>query len=395
MKINNTISFALDQFLHTDDLLNEIPGDVIGPTVSLCHHCHQHIPAYTYSINGQLWMVKKCRMHGVSHHMIERDYDFIKQLSHGSDWAPNDTVLMEVSDRCNVDCPHCYHIPDNTIPDKSIGHVLREIKTFYKPDLDICLTGAEASMRRDFPELISSILSEFPGVTVSTLTNGIRFADKDFLKQCVDAGLSRVRLGLNHSSYLDNKTIRKKQIQSIYNLQDLGQPMNYIGYTMASMSELEDILEETTSSDWHPFTYRIRYGSDIGRYPDQQRMYVSDIFKITQAWCKSKGKKFKIMDQADNNLYHVMVTIDNVPYRLIQWCDETDINMEELRTGPWCSFVPGGVTNFLHQVIRRDVWKNQQIPLTDNVPLRYRLNGHLSTAPLDFRSLNDPDKYIL
>lgn len=378
------VSFPLDQFSCADELINEVPSGLLSPTVSLCHHCYQHIPAYTYHKDNQLWMVKECRMHGVSHHMIERDYDFIKNLSHGVEFQSNSTVLIEVTDRCNVDCPHCYHIPDNHTQDRSIEDIVQQIETFYRPGMDICLTGAEATLRRDFPELIRRLNAHFDNILISVLTNGIRFADKDFLKQCIDAGLKKVRLGLNHPSYLNNETIRKKQIQSILNFKELVGSMNYIGYTMASVSELEDILEETTSNNWNPHMYRIRYGSDIGRYPDQERMYVSDIFKIAKSWCEKNNKSFSIIENADNNIYHVMVKIDGVPYRLIQWCDETDINMEELACGPWCCFVSDGVTNFLHQIIRRDVWKNKKIFLPDLPPSRYLLENVDSLTPFNF-----------
>jgi len=50
--------------------------------------------------------------------------------------------------------------------------------------------------------------------------------------------------------------------------------------------------------------------------------------------------------------------------------------MEELCTGPWCDFVPDGITNFLNQVIRRDVWKNKNIILPDSPPLRYQVGGY-------------------
>ena len=384
---SNPVSFSVNQFAHTDALIESVVDQVVRPTVSLCHQCHQHIPAYTYHKDNQLWMVKQCRLHGISHHMIERDYSFMQQLNHGNRHRNDDIVLIEVSDRCNVDCPHCYHMPDNSISDRPMSDIIEQVKKFYKPGMDICLTGAEASLRKDFPELITELYNNFDGITVSTLTNGIRFADPDFLKKCIDAGLQRIRLGLNHPSYLDNNTIRHKQIQSIYNLKDLGNIMGYIGYTMASISELEDILEETTNSDWTPGMYRIRYGSDIGRYPNQERMYVSDICKIVKSWCKKRGKSFSIIDDADNNIYHVMTLIDGVPYRLIQWCDETDIDMEELRCGPWCDFVHDGVTNFLHQVIRRDVWKNKNIMLPDTPPKRYQLGYQHSDQPLNFKDL--------
>ena len=391
---SKNISFPVDQFSRAEELVKEIPGPPIGATVSLCHHCWQHIPAYTYCKDNQLWMVKKCRIHGTSHHMIERDYEFIKNLSHGTEEQSNNRVLIEITDRCNVDCPHCYHIPDNNTKDESIESIIQRISTFYQPGMDLILTGAEASLRKDFPELIKSLYQNFQGISVSAMTNGIRFADYQFVKACADAGLQFIRLGLNHPDYLDNKKIREKQIKSIINCKNLSRHLNsnfigYISYTMSSISELEDILQESTAKykQWTPDHYRIRYGSDIGRYPNQPRMYVSDIYKITRDWCESRGKKIKIIDNADNNIYHVMVEIDNIKYRLIQWCDETDINMEELRCGPWCSFVPDGETNFLHQISRRNVLKNKKLQLPDLPPKRYLLANVNNQDPLDFSRL--------
>jgi hypothetical protein len=82
-----------------------------------------------------------------------------------------------------------------------------------------------------------------------------------------------------------------------------------------------------------------------------------------------------------------MVNIDDKVVRLIAWCDETNIDMEELRSGPWCNFVPDGITNFLHQIIRRDVFKNQNIPLPDTPPARYLFNRNPDKSKLDLLNL--------
>lgn len=379
----SNISLKINQFINYDDF---IPENLLYPTVSLCHHCHQHIPAYTYVKDNQMWMVKKCRIHGTSHHMIERDYSLIKELTYNiSKYDMTTAVLMEVTDRCNLECPHCYHEPDSKTIDKPIEDVLKEISQFYSEDLILVLTGAEASVRRDFPELIREIRKTYNIANLGTMTNGVRFSDYDYLKECVDNGLDGVSIGLNHPSYLNNETIRNKQIKGIENSKELCH-LSYVGYTMSSLSELEDILEEATTSDWGPGQFRIRYGSDIGRYPEQERMYVTDIFKRTKEWCERNSKSFSVVDDADNNIYHIMVNIDGQDFRLIQWCDETDINMEELINGPWCNFVDDGLTNFLHQIIRRDISKNQNLLLPDTPPLRYQMQS-ASHDTLDFNNL--------
>lgn len=367
--------------------LANVKGELVGLTVSLCQHCHQHVPAYNYHTNNQYWMSKSCVLHGTSDHMIERDYSFIKNLNPEPYPLHFPFVLVEVTDRCNVECPHCYHMPDNDTHDSPPDQLVARIREWYQPGLGICLAGAEPSLHKNIVGLIKQISNEFNLEYFMMLTNGIRFSDMDLLQQCQAAGLKSINVGLNHPSYLNNPTIRRKQLAAIDNALTLGMLANgYIGYTMSSISELEDILEETTNSNWNPAMFRIRYGSDIGHYPDQERMYVSDIYKLTKAWCERKGKSFTPINR-DDNIYHVMVKIDEKVYRLIQWCDETDIDMEELRSGPWCDFVQDGITNFLHQVIRRDTLKNKKIPLPDTPPLRYQISGMIDTSPLDFNKL--------
>jgi hypothetical protein len=46
--------------------------------------------------------------------------------------------------------------------------------------------------------------------------------------------------------------------------------------------------------------------------------------------------------------------------------------MEELKTGPWSQFYDGPVTNFVHQVITRDAFKNNGLPMLDTVPEDYQ-----------------------
>lgn len=380
----------LNQFNHINiDRLYSGLHNVLGPTVSLCHQCHTHVPAYTYHNDNKLLMAKSCRVHGITHHILEEDYEFYSNLVYTPDsfTFTKSNMMTEVTDRCNADCPHCYHVPDSSIPDTPIETIVNRIKSYNKPHLSLLLAGAEPALRQDFPELISELMHQFPDCSLSTLTNGIRFSSREFVRSALDAGLQGILVGLNHHSYLNNPVIRQKQLDAIRTIYEENGHIYYIGYTMASISELHDILDEIIQHDeWTPKHFRIRYGSDIGRYPDQPRMYVSTIYKHIKDWCNNNGVHFEDMP-GDNNLYHTMVKINNKPVRVIQWCDETDINMEELRTGPYCDFVPDGLTNFLHQIIRRDVWKNQHTTLPDTPPSRYMMDSPDMYTELDLTKI--------
>ena len=370
-----------------------IKGNTLLPTVSLCHHCHSHIPAWRYHKDGKVYIAKNCKVHGISHHMIESDYTFYSNIHYTQDnpqYNFNGGVLIEVTDRCNLTCPHCYHEPDNSLTDQPIEEILAQIKKWPLGEDAIhrvILSGAEPTLRKDFNELVSEIKRLDPSITVSVMTNGICFSNLDYVKKAKESGLISVNVGLNHPSYNDHAAIRKKQLTAIDNLHLEGMSISYISYTMMSLDEIDFIMNEVCSNEWRSKNFRIRYGSDIGRNPGQERLFVSDVYKGIENWCKLNGKSFERIIQADNNIYHVMARVEDKDIRIIQWCDETDIDMEELRSGPWCDFVPDGITNFLHQIIRRDVWKNQGLTLPDTPPDRYKFNRNPDKAPLNLLNL--------
>lgn len=379
---------SIEQILKS---ISDIGGNLLTPTVSICPVCVYHIPAYKYHKDGAVYMCKHCLFHGTSHHKIENDYEFYAKYDGyhlSSTHNFNDIVHIEGSDRCQLDCPHCYHLPDSRIQDVPREQLIDQIKNLPLNLADVqhlILAGAESSLRADFVELVADIkaMGFVPGI----LTNGIRFGDPDFLKRSLDAGLGVINVGLNHPDYNNYEKVRLKQVNAIEMLSNSDAIIGYISYTMVDLSELDYILTEITTSKWNAYTYRIRGGSEIGRNGTEGRPYLSDIWKAVKEWCSKNNKSFEPIPTADDNLYHVMAMVDGKEIRLIQWCDITDIDMENLRCGPWNNFIPGPVTNFLHQVIVRDEWKNKGKILPDVVPERYRFAREPIDEPLDFSKL--------
>jgi uncharacterized radical SAM superfamily Fe-S cluster-containing enzyme len=386
--MNQFTQSAIDK-IHS--AISEEHGTELLPTVSLCQHCHYHVPAWRYHKDGQVFIAKHCETHGISHHMIESDYEFYKGLYYTQDnpkYNYNKGILVEVTDRCNLECPHCYHLPDNEIVDTSRFSLLRSILLLPLGEITrIILSGAEATLRKDFARLVSDINSLRPDIDATVMTNGIQFGNEKFVKEVKESNLAGVCIGLNHPNYINHKVVRKKQIAAIENMHKLDIPISYISYTMIDLDEVSDIMNEVCDNLWKTKNIRIRYGSDIGRNPGQVRIFVSDVYKAIEQWCKDNNKSFERIIEADNNIYHVMAKVEGRDIRIIQWCDETDIDMEELRSGPWCNFVPDGITNFLHQIIRRDLWKNSGLKLPDSPPNRYKFAVNPSKEPLDLLNL--------
>jgi uncharacterized radical SAM superfamily Fe-S cluster-containing enzyme len=102
----------------------------IHNTVSLCDHCYRHIPAIVYEKDNEIRMTKRCPDHGELTSVVEIDTAFYYSLEHHREIESFNQVLFEASDRCQLDCPHCYHLPDNKVQDRPIDDVLDQLKKF-------------------------------------------------------------------------------------------------------------------------------------------------------------------------------------------------------------------------------------------------------------------------
>ena len=337
----------------------------INKTISLCDHCYRHIPAIVYEHNDKILMKKVCPTHGEIDSVVEIDTEFYYGLEHKKDFTTFNQVLFEVTDRCQLSCPHCYHLPDNKTIDKPLDSVIEQVRSL-PADCMPMMAGAEATLRKDFIELCSRI-NDLNFEEFSVISNGIKFSDKTFTKKCFEAGLKQLCFGLNHHSYQGEK-IHSKQLVAIDNLTDTGYNLGYVGYTIESLDDISDILEEIKKIHNPSINhYRIRCGSFIGRSLDKQRSYLSNLVKKVKSILGDDVQR----GIYDDNPYHVMMEWGDIKLRLIQWPDVTNIDMEELNTGPWCQFADGPITNFVHQVIVRDAHRNMSLPQIDFSPVRY------------------------
>jgi len=345
-------------------------------TVALCENCYRHLPARTFQREDSIWLSKECPEHGYKEYIIEKDADFYHKLdydTHAYDIPAG--IMVEVTDKCNLNCPHCYHEPENKTTDKPIDDILKQIQQWPDGAGSVILAGAEPTVRKDLPELISEIksLQDQLGRThqdISILTNGVKFHDKKWVKQIKDAGCRAVMIGLNHPSYQGEK-VHQKQLQGIRNCKEAGIFVYYVGYTIESYDHLPFVLKEIQELGDTAFQYRIRAGSDIGRNPDEPRVFLSDNVKEIKELVEQYGWDWEKIP-GDDNLYHYMVNINGITHRIIQWSDAKTLDLEEIRCGPWCDFVPGKpISNFLHQVMLRDYAINQNRILFDTVPERY------------------------
>jgi uncharacterized radical SAM superfamily Fe-S cluster-containing enzyme len=97
----------------------------IHDTVSLCNTCYRHIPAFVFEQDNQIYLKKKCPFHGESEILVEPDAALFHSLEYTS--RDDKSILFEITDKCQLECPHCYHLPDNKNQDRPIEEILDQL----------------------------------------------------------------------------------------------------------------------------------------------------------------------------------------------------------------------------------------------------------------------------
>lgn len=129
-------------------------------------------------------------------------------------------VMVDVTHRCNMTCKNCY-VPNRDIPDMDADKLIEAITKFPKRTM-IRIVGAEPTVRKDLPEIIKRIRET--GHRATLLTNGLRLANNDYVRELKYNKLNHVYLSLNGVDNddwyeaIDEMRCADKKIKALENL---------------------------------------------------------------------------------------------------------------------------------------------------------------------------------
>jgi len=202
--------------------MEEIQQRVLAQTHSLCPICLNKIPAARVKKRDSVFLEKQCPEHGDFSVVIwrgEPGYDDwgsgemvgspetrLTEQKHGCPYdcglcpeheARTCTVLLEVTERCNLCCPVCFaSAGGRRSPDPGLSTIRYRLETILEAcgPTPLQLSGGEPTIRDDLPEIVKQAKEiGFPHVQINT--NGFRIANHpDYLQQLVEGGADLIYL---------------------------------------------------------------------------------------------------------------------------------------------------------------------------------------------------------
>ncbi len=208
-------------------------GDVtvLGATESVCPICLARLPARRVAEGEDVYLEKECPEHGPFRAILWRGQPgftgWVRPKTPAYPQTPftpvrqgcpfdcglcpdhrqqTCTALLEVTQRCNLDCPFCFAAAGS----QAVDPPLAVIEGWYRRLLaaggpyNVQLSGGEPTLRNDLPEIIS-LGRELGFLFIQLNTNGLRLArDPAYLRRLKEAGLASVFLqfdGTDDSGY--------------------------------------------------------------------------------------------------------------------------------------------------------------------------------------------------
>jgi len=133
-------------------------------------------------------------------------------------------VYCDIVHRCNMECANCY-LPNRDYPDVDYEKMIEFIDKFDNP-IEFRFIGGEPTLHRDLEKIVEYASKNRHRTSIAT--NGLRIANKEYLKKLKHAGLNTVYLSMtgfdDDCIYEITDLLRcaDKKMKALNNVLDLG-----------------------------------------------------------------------------------------------------------------------------------------------------------------------------
>jgi len=200
---------------------------VIQKTHSICDQCLKKVPAKTLEIDSRIFIEKDCPVHGKSrsdHFWDDPEiYKFLQSIETIKSRPAH--LALVLTYKCNLECSICFANANRiNVPDFSIDDLEKTKK--YKL---VFLSGGEPTVLPDLPKIINKLRKN--GQLPVVLSNGLKLANKKYVKLLKKAGLRYVRMQLDtlndeNIKYFRGRNLLRNKLTAIKNMEECDLPIS-------------------------------------------------------------------------------------------------------------------------------------------------------------------------
>ena len=315
-------------------------------TKSLCNTCYGVIPAVANPFGeSPPVLYKVCPVHGIQRATIEADGEFYNRFNTYERNNHYPILIINVTDRCNIQCPHCFY-PIKNQWDMSLEEFQRVVNHFRGDFTGFIISGGDPTCWAHYFEAAEWCREQ--GVTLSQLTNGVKFADPDFMERVVAAyghgEFLAAEMSVHPVGY-NSPEVRAKQLIALQALRDRGLRATCIMMNVAPASssafKTDAIMREVVDfmQEWRDVaaTFRIRpicFGWAATKKPI---LFLSHLVKSLRRVTDERGLSMEYSHAKDiDNIYNNNFTVDGIDVVTVCAAPTVEnIDIGYLQRGPW------------------------------------------------------------
>lgn len=284
-------------------------------------------------------MHKFCTDHGETVSMVERDVQFYLQCAQSQAPTIYSGYFIDVTEKCNLKCKHCYYPVDNKKKDRSIDSIVQDA-LLHRNMAPFILTGGEPTLRNDLPEIIKQLKQIGP---VELLTNGSGL-NKELLEKILPMLQSGNVAAINLSRHLE---IENDNYRVFELFRELKVKFESVLFVIDSLEDVHDVIN--LCDGWSDVISATRIKAATRVWNDhtaKEKIFVSDMLKfITENYNASpvwwRHNKVSFFNTELNGIMHMLVS----------WYDANNVDLIDINCAPYYQPKTGETMNILSAML--------------------------------------------
>ncbi len=275
--------------------------EIINTTKSLCPRCLKIIEAQVVERGDRVYICKTCPAHGYFEdtHPLGNSAHYrpmAELFKNHSPLAHPDGLVINLTSRCNLDCPFCFaRANEYEASQPSLDQIREKITGFLGST--VYLSGGEPTLRTDLCEIIREIKKL--GYQAALFTNGKQLLERNFIRQLKQSGLNLVILQFDtfdeqQCEFIRGERLVETKLNVLKKLKQAKIPVYLFSMLVKEVNtdQVEKLIEFTVANSSYIKILNLNPVWEMGRVGKHLPMNMSEIAGLVEEKTGIKSEDF-------------------------------------------------------------------------------------------------------